>query len=1619
MNVTAFATETQLPTPSIESTDTTPDQDGISPQTVESLTLNKNEMTLTVDSETDSTGDLTATIALSSGDTDYPQVTWTSSDEAIATVTNTTTAAGTQTTTVTAVKAGTATITATIGDAPDAKTATCTVTVNPAAPAEVPATGVSLDHTTLALTVGGASGALTATVTPENATDEITWESSDTSKVTVAPGTDKKTATVTPVAAGQANITVTVGNQTATCAVTVSAAAAETKPATAIALDKTELALTAGGAAGALTATVTPADTTDEITWQSSDTSKVTVTPGADKKTATITPVAAGTANITVAAGGQTATCAVTVSAPAPVEASSLILDKTAVTLGEGDTATIKATVKPDNAADKAVTWTNSKPEVATIADAEEAGAQTITAVKAGTTVITATTANGISVACTVTVNEKRADTACEDGNHTYDQLVSILKPETCTKNGIAKYTCSKCSKAADKFQPIPASHLYNTGVEAPVHNCGKDGIVTYTCQREGCEEDAEGHTYTETIKATGEHSFPEQPATTAATCTQPGKKGIVCTVCGDAKGEVEITGPALGHQYNDGEVTKEPSCDTTGIKKFTCQREGCTEAEEGHSYEATLPVKHTPGEPVYTPANCTSYGTIKVSCEKCNEVFTDDRVENDRPLGHTPVKIPAVPATCTAPGKTEGEKCSKCNVVLKKQEDTGEVDANNHAYDTTVIKEATCTSQGIVKKTCTRCKTFIYEATQVEHAWGDPAIEAATCAKAGKKTFTCTSCGETKVETIPALAHVYDNGEVTKPATCGADGVKTFTCTNAGCTLGADGGAFTRTESIPKTNKHAFEEKTDPANCTQPERTGRICKVCGEADGQVETTGEPLGHDIKEEIKTAATCTEDGTKKITCKREGCDYEKTETIPAAHTPGAPDYQAPDCVNNGKEIIKCTACQEIIESHDLGTLDPATGEHVYTEHKEVPATCQKAGTTAYKQCNGCKAYENGKGPQEIPVDANAHVFGEDDIVTIKPSDCSTDPMTKGIVKKTCSLCKKTVYDTLEVQHDFKNVTPSVTKFAYCEKDGEQTRVCNKCHKTITETITASGHEYGTGTITTGATCGKDGVRTFTCQNTNCQEDGTKKSYTEKIPATGKHTFEQITTEPTCTEPKHTGSICSVCGVANGPVVEEGEPLGHDLKETINQAATCTEDGKKTITCNRDGCDYEKEETIPAAHGATTSTYQAATCTEPAYDIITCTVCHKEVKRESLEAIEGPKGHTEVTTPAVPATCIRPGKTAGISCSVCKAVIQEQKEVAVDPNHHTYGNYIESQPATCTENGLRYRTCSDCSKNDYDIIPAGHDWSEGELNEAMTAVISTCKRPGCGAKQVLYVEDGYVLCSECGEVTEPVTTPGKDATCTETGLTEGQKCGNPDCGHVLQEQTVIPVLGHTEGAWETETAATCSKPGSEVQKCTVCKTVLKRRAIEPTGRHEYVEEVLDPTCTENTKIIQSCKHCGIQNPDFPPVDMGDIEGFGALGHDFVNGICSRCDKAAAEMKASAIVEDGINKVRFSASIVDFPASAKVVKKGILYITSASYDPAASSLEEDLQVGSSCAYTKVKETADNSSNTIYFDLTVRDAVTRTLYARSYVVVNDGSGDKTYYGDIITTSFQQLGNQ
>ncbi len=237
---------------------------------------------------------LTATIAPNNATNQ--NVTWSSSDNNIATVS--------ATGLVTAVAAGNATITVTTADG--GFTATCAVTVSPAT---VAVTGVSLDMATATITTGNTKQ-LIATVEPNNATNQnITWSSSDNSIATVSP-----TGLVAAVAAGNATITVTTadGGFTDQCAVTVTNA---TIAVTGVSLDMNSATITAGNAQQ-LTATVAPNNATNQnVTWSSSDNNIVTVSA-----TGLVTAVAAGNATITVTTvdGGFTDSCAITVTSNVP-----------------------------------------------------------------------------------------------------------------------------------------------------------------------------------------------------------------------------------------------------------------------------------------------------------------------------------------------------------------------------------------------------------------------------------------------------------------------------------------------------------------------------------------------------------------------------------------------------------------------------------------------------------------------------------------------------------------------------------------------------------------------------------------------------------------------------------------------------------------------------------------------------------------------------------------------------------------------------------------------------------------------------------------------------------------------------------------------------------------------------------------------------------------------------------------------------------------------------------------------------------------------------------------------------------------------------------------------------
>ncbi len=139
---------------------------------------------------------------------------------------------------------------------------------------------------------------LTAKIEPDNATDEVSWSTSDAKVAKVSAS-----GLVTAVGEGQATITATAGSVSDSITVTVTRAAVES-----VTLDKESASLTAGDVL-TLNAAVLPSEAADQLTWSSSDPTVANVSGGR------VVGLKAGSTTITAAAGGQQDTCQITVTA--------------------------------------------------------------------------------------------------------------------------------------------------------------------------------------------------------------------------------------------------------------------------------------------------------------------------------------------------------------------------------------------------------------------------------------------------------------------------------------------------------------------------------------------------------------------------------------------------------------------------------------------------------------------------------------------------------------------------------------------------------------------------------------------------------------------------------------------------------------------------------------------------------------------------------------------------------------------------------------------------------------------------------------------------------------------------------------------------------------------------------------------------------------------------------------------------------------------------------------------------------------------------------------------------------------------------------------------------------
>ena len=235
----------------------------------------------------------------------------------------------------------------------------------------------------------------------------------------------------TPTAAGTYSFTVTATNDYGSDSkeFTLTIDQQGTIHVTSVSLDKASLELTEGETAQ-LTATVLPDNATNKnVTWSTSNASIATVDANG-----LVTAVSAGTAVITVTTedGTKTASCTVTVTVPV----TGVTLSQTQASLYYNrtpNTLTLTATVAPDNATNKDVTWTSSDSTVATV---DQNGL--VTALARGTAVITATTADGGKTAsCTVTVSRYSSG----GGSTTY----AVTAPDV--ENGTVRVSPSRASR--------------------------------------------------------------------------------------------------------------------------------------------------------------------------------------------------------------------------------------------------------------------------------------------------------------------------------------------------------------------------------------------------------------------------------------------------------------------------------------------------------------------------------------------------------------------------------------------------------------------------------------------------------------------------------------------------------------------------------------------------------------------------------------------------------------------------------------------------------------------------------------------------------------------------------------------------------------------------------------------------------------------------------------------------------------------------------------------------------------------------------------------------------------------------------------------------------------------
>ena len=588
---------------------------------------------------------------------------------------------------------------------------------------------------------------------------------------------------------------------------------------------------------------------------------------------------------------------------------------------------------------------------------------------------------------CVAAGKEKRVCALDVDGTHVEEREIPKLEhtftsyvsnnDATCTSDGTKSSTCDVCGevkKESDFGSMLPHTFDKKVATEAYLNtpaDCDDKATYFYSCEcgAKGTKVFEDGdyvHVYSE------EFSFDETEHWHACV-------GALTDCACDKRSDV------AEHEWDEGKVVTEPTCDTEGSLVYTCAC-GATKTE-------IIPVKHTLIHTAKKNATCEAAGNIEYwQCSDCGRYFTDAEAK-------TEVVAEAIVINKLAHDFAGGEWIYTQSGHYKKCADCEATDAANiKAHTLTPMSTSHQHWQGCecgykenlqdhdVTLRMNSAKHWFecpcgFKSEEQDHEEARDAVPSSskdnTCFEDGYEMHTCATCGLDFTKIIPA-AHSNLNHFAASDATCTEHGsIEYWQCTV--CNKYYKDSAATieiqlkdlATAPLGHDFENGILKRDDTHHYTVCAREGcgvvdadsreahiyapafnethhyESCTVCGY---QVNEAGHVWENPT---VTKEPSCTEEGVRKYTC---SCGATKEEAIPVKHEATLVEYKAPTCTEEGNiKYYHCDKCGKNFS--DAEALNEISAEETViekTEHDFENGIYTYTNDKHAKICKNCDA-----------------------------------------------------------------------------------------------------------------------------------------------------------------------------------------------------------------------------------------------------------------------------------------------------------------------------------------------------------------------------------------------------------------------------------------------------------------------------------------------------------------------------------------------------------------------------------------------------------------------------------------------------------------------------------------